>query len=91
MTITKEDVKNIAKLAKLRFSDEEAEKFAVEFEHILKYFETLDKLDIHDVKPIKPHVSVVRKDIAKKCEIDNLYENTKSMRETYVEVPKIID
>ncbi len=91
MTITKEDVKRIAKLAKLRFDDEEAEKFAVEFEHILKHFEAVDKLNLHDVKHIKPHVSVVRRDISKKCKIDNLYENTKSMRETYVEVPKIID
>ena len=91
MNITKEDVKRIAKLAKLRFDDEEAEKFAVEFENILKEFETLNKLNLHDVKAIKPNVWVVRKDIAKKYEIDNLYKNTKSMRETYVEVPKIMD
>ena len=35
--------------------------------------------------------AVVRKDVCKKCEIDDLYRNTKVMRETSIEVPKIIE
>ena len=46
MAITKDDVKYIAKLAKLRFNDEEAEAFAGEFENILEQFKTLDKLNL---------------------------------------------
>ena len=90
MAITKEDVKYIAKLAKLKFSEEEATLFAGEFENILEQFKTLDKLNLEGVEIERPKVAVVRKDICKKYDIDDLYRNSKKMRETSIEVPKII-
>ena len=91
MAITKGDVKYIAKLAKLRFDDDEAQVFAGEFENILEQFKTLDKLNLDDVKIERPSVAVVRKDERKKCEIEDLYRNVKVMRDTAIEVPKIIE
>lgn len=91
MEITEDDVKYIAKLAKLQFSEEEAEIFADEFKNILEQFKTLDKLHLEDAKIERPKVAVVRKDIRKKCDIVDLYRNSKNMRETYIEVPKIIE
>lgn len=91
MSISKEDVKYIAKLAKLKFNEEEAEVFASEFENILEQFKTLDKLQLDNVEIERPNVSVVRKDETKKCEIDDLYRNVKVMRGTSIEVPKIIE
>ena len=44
MSISKNDIIHIAKLAKLKFDDEEATIFASEFENILEQFKTLDKL-----------------------------------------------
>ena len=78
MAITKDDVKYIAKLAKLRFDDDEAQVFAGEFENILEQFKTLDKLNLDDVKIERPSVAVVRKDERKKCEIEDLYRNVKT-------------
>ena len=91
MAITKDDVKYIAKLAKLRFDDDEAQVFAGEFEDILEQFKTLDKLNLDDVEIERPSVAVVRKDERKKCEIEDLYRNVKVMRDTAIEVPKIIE
>ena len=91
MAITKDDVKYIAKLAKLRFDDDEAQVFAGEFENILEQFKTLDKLNLDNVKIERPSVAVVRKDERKKCEIEDLYRNVKVMRDTAIEVPKIIE
>ena len=91
MAITKDDVKYIAKLAKLRFDDDEALVFAGEFENILEQFKTLDKLNLDDVEIERPSVAVVRKDERKKCEIEDLYRNVKVMRDTAIEVPKIIE
>ena len=91
MAITKDDVKYIAKLAKLRFDDDEAQVFAGEFENILEQFKTLDKLNLDDVEIERPNVAVVRKDERKKCEIEDLYRNVKVMRDTAIEVPKIIE
>jgi len=95
MNITLEDVNYIAKLAKLRFSEEEAIKMAGEFEGILDHFKSIDKLDLEGVnlnvfaEGIK---SVIRSDI--KTTFDDkqkLFSNVKAMRDTYIEVPKIIE
>ena len=91
MAISKDEVKYIAQLAKLHFEEDEAEKFAKEFENILEQFNTLDALDLDDVVEKRPTVSVTRKDIPKKCEIEDLFRNVKTMRDTAIEVPKIIE
>ena len=87
MAISKDEVKYIAQLAKLHFEEDEAEKF----ENILEQFKTLDALDLDDVVEKRPTVSVTRKDIPKKCEIEDLFRNVKTMRDTAIEVPKIIE
>jgi aspartyl-tRNA(Asn)/glutamyl-tRNA(Gln) amidotransferase subunit C len=93
--ISIDEVKYIAKLAKLKFTDEEAEKMAKEFEGILGHFESIDKFDLSGVDLNKYEdglKSFVREDEVKVYE-DNekLFQNVKTMRDTYVEVPKIIE
>ena len=92
MSVSVDEVKYIAKLSKLKFTDQEAEKFAKEFEGILENFKYLNELDLEikdDEK--KEYKSVVRKDEVKKFECKDLFRNVKSMRDTYIEVPKIIE
>lgn len=91
MAISKDEVKYIAKLAKLHFEECEAEQFAKEFENILEQFKTLDALDLEGVMVEKTKISVTREDIPKKCEIKDLFKNVKTMRDTSIEVPKIIE
>lgn len=93
--ISIDEVKYISKLAKISFTDEEAEKMAKEFGAILGHFESIDKFDLSDVdlnaygKDLKP---VVREDVEEAYEDrDKLFKNAKTMRETYIEVPKIIE
>lgn len=52
MAIPLDDVRKIAELAKLRFSDDELEKMAGELEKILKYIRKLEELDTSDVEPM---------------------------------------
>ena len=52
MKVSIDEVKYIAKLSKLKFSDEEAEKFAHEFEGILDNFQYLNELDL-EIKVFK--------------------------------------
>lgn len=94
MKVSIDEVKYIAKLSKLRFSDEEAAKFAKEFENILEHFQYLNELDL-DIKEdidnkaeLKP---VVRKDEVKQFECKDLFRNVKDMQETYIKVPNIIE
>lgn len=95
MKVTVETVNYISKLAKLKFTDEEAKKLAEEFESILTHFESIDKVDLSDIDlnifsdKLK---SVLRKDettLFKNKE--KLFSNTTSMRKTAIIVPKIIE
>ncbi|EKQ57285.1 MULTISPECIES: Asp-tRNA(Asn)/Glu-tRNA(Gln) amidotransferase subunit GatC [unclassified Clostridium] len=93
MKVSIDEVKYIAKLSKLKFSDEEAEKFAHEFENILNSFQYLNELDLEinddsDKSNLKP---IVRKDEVKSFECNDLFRNVKDMHETYIRVPKIIE
>ncbi len=95
MKISVEDVKYIAKLAKLSFSEEQAQKMVKEFESILSHFESIDKFDLSDVildlysEDMKP---VLRKDETSVFEDKKkLFQNVKSMSDTYIKVPKIIE
>ena len=95
MKITIENVNYIAKLAKLNFTKQEAEKMTKEFESILSHFESIDKFDLSDVsldiysENLK---SVLRKDeMAVFEDKKKLFQNVKSMRDTSIQVPKIIE
>ena len=93
MKVSIDEVKYIAKLSKLRFSDKEAEKFAIQFEDILENFKYLSELDLEikediDKVELKP---IVRKDEVKTFECKDLFRNVKDRQETYIKVPKIIE
>lgn len=49
--ITKQDVENTAKLAKLEFTGEEVEIFAGQFNNIVKFVEQIAELDTENVPP----------------------------------------
>lgn len=95
MKISAEDVAYIAKLAKLRFSDEELGRLTGEFESILTHFQSIDKMDLENVdldKVPADQQSVVRPDENTFFEDKKkLFRNAESMRETYIQVPKIIE
>ncbi|HOS69453.1 MAG TPA: Asp-tRNA(Asn)/Glu-tRNA(Gln) amidotransferase subunit GatC [Bacillota bacterium] len=95
MKISVEDVRYIAKLAKLSITFEEAQKMVGEFEGILTYFESIDRLDLSDILPNPPERdtgTVLRKDeISVFEDKQKLFLNAKSMRDSYISVPKIIE
>ena len=93
MKVSIDEVKYIAKLAKLSFSDEEAEKFAGEFESILDQFQYLSDMNLEidgeiEKEELKP---IVRKDEVKEFDCKDLFRNVKDMQDTYIRVPKIIE
>jgi aspartyl-tRNA(Asn)/glutamyl-tRNA(Gln) amidotransferase subunit C len=95
MKVTIDEVNYIAKLSKLRFTEAETQKLAEEFQGILSHFESIDKfdlsgikLDIHSENP----EGVTRKDETTVFEDKKkLFQNTKCMSDTYIQVPKIIE
>jgi len=95
MKVEIKDVKYIAKLSKINFTETEIEKLVGEFESILTHFESIDKFDLSDINldlnsdELKP---VLRHDVPKHFEDKKkLFQNTKSMRGSAIMVPKIIE
>lgn len=95
MAITVDDVKNISKLARLNFSDDELVDFAKEMGNILKYVEKLDELDVSDIEPTSHVVemkNVLREDVTgESFSIEETLLNAPDKKDRFFVVPKVID
>jgi aspartyl-tRNA(Asn)/glutamyl-tRNA(Gln) amidotransferase subunit C len=68
--IEREQVLYVAKLARLKFSDEEIERLRPELDKILEYVEQMDRLDLEGVEPTSHVVelqNVLREDVPRPC------------------------
>ncbi len=94
MSVTLQEVENIARLAKLSFSEEEKEKFTVQFNQILGYIEKLNELDTDNVEPTD-HVldlyNVFREDEVKTwLTQEEALANAPNAKHGFFSVPKVI-
>ena len=94
MKVSKNDIEYIAKLAKLKFNDEEAAKMQDELNKILEYVEKLNELDTSEVEPLS-HVidlkNVDREDVVNQTlTADDMLKNAPSKTEKFFRVPKVI-
>lgn len=94
MALTREEVLNVAKLARLKFKDEEIEKFQIELNEILGYVEVLNEVDTENVEAltqINHNVNNLREDIVKKSlEIEKVVKNAPDSDAGTIIVPKVI-
>lgn len=94
MKITKEDVANVSRLAKIRLKEEEIEKYQKDLEEILLYLERLKALPAENVKAtshILPLVNRFRKDrVGKGLSQKEALANAPAKKGAYFKVPKII-
>ncbi len=95
MKITKKDVEHVAKLARLRLTEEEKEKFGKQLSEILEYVEKLNELDTEKVKPashVVPLKNVMREDEVKlSLPVEEALANAPAKQGKYFKVPKIIE
>ncbi|MCH5161585.1 MAG: Asp-tRNA(Asn)/Glu-tRNA(Gln) amidotransferase subunit GatC [Clostridiales bacterium] len=93
--ITTEEVRHIAKLSKIEFSDGEAQSMREHIQKMLWVFETLDAVDVSAVPPtahILPIVNVLRDDTVEPS-FDNealLSNAPKSELGAYI-VPRVVE
>ena len=80
MKLTSDEVKHIAKLARLELSEEEIEKFGGQLSEILTNAKTLDEVDTSHVEPIAQITglrNVTFKDKPEPCDLaDKLLEQS---------------
>jgi|YelNatPaOPRAMG01_1025707.scaffolds.fasta_scaffold13745_4 aspartyl-tRNA(Asn)/glutamyl-tRNA(Gln) amidotransferase subunit C len=92
--IDKEQVKHIAKLARLHLKEKEISFFQVELSKILDHIAKIQKLDLKDVKPtLFPTTlcNIFRKDLPKKEEFEKNLLPFLEEKERFLEIPPIFD
>jgi aspartyl/glutamyl-tRNA(Asn/Gln) amidotransferase C subunit len=88
-----EDVKKLAALARISVPDSKQEKFAQEFDAILKYVGQLEELEVPKGEPLLPYTNVFRADgepHAKGKYTEKLAEQFPAREGDYLSVKQII-
>lgn len=95
MAITANEVKHVASLAKLEFTDEELQKFTGQMDEIINMVEQLGEVDTTDVpvtSTVTEEVNVMREDVAVKgTDRTFLMKNVPEEKDGLIKVPAIID
>lgn len=95
MKISKKDVEHVAKLARLKLTWEEKEKFGKQLSEILEYVEKLNELDTEKVEPtshVIPLQNVMREDRVKpSLPVEEVLGNAPAREGKYFKVPRIIE
>ena len=95
MSITKEETKKIARLARIGISDEEIDELTPQLNNILGFIETLSNLDTKDVEPL---ANVAEIDLKRREDVVNdgaiqeqVLANAPESLEGFYVVPKVVE
>ena len=95
MSVTINDVKYIANLARLNFEEKELESFTSQFNEILSFFEKLNELDTENIEPLShpnPNQNVFRDDKPKSSSSqEEALKNAPDRSDEFFKVPKVIN
>lgn len=93
--VSKEDVKYIAELCKLKFSEEELEEFTAEFCRIIGFVELLKEVDTEGVEAtyhVSPKIQPLREDkIEPSLSREKVLQNAPEEQYGYFKLPRIMD
>jgi len=94
MPVTIKDVEQVAKLARLHFTDAEKEKFTHQLNDILAYVGKLDEIDTSNVEPLSQVIevqNVFREDrVRPSLPREDVLMNAPEKTEEFFRVPKVI-
>jgi aspartyl-tRNA(Asn)/glutamyl-tRNA(Gln) amidotransferase subunit C len=95
MNVDETTVRRIARLARIKITDEEAQSLEKELSQILNWVEQLDEIDTKDVEPMTRVVAQElkrRKDVVTDGEIaDDVIRNAPVADDHFYVVPKVVE
>ncbi len=93
--ITKEEVRKVAKLARLALPEQDIQKYSSQLERILEYVAQLEKVDTTDVSPTTRAVEVInvtREDLVMENDArQDLLDLAPHREGDFYRVPKILE
>ncbi len=94
MSVTKNDVKKIAELARLEFTETELENYTTEMNKMLDYVDKLNELNTENVQPLShpiENTNVFREDEVKQStNRGEALKNAPDKSSEHFKVPKVI-
>jgi aspartyl-tRNA(Asn)/glutamyl-tRNA(Gln) amidotransferase subunit C len=95
MALTREQVRHVAELAKLKLTEAEVALFQEQLSAILDYAERLDELDTEQIPPtagVLPLHNVMRADVPRASfPRDTMLRNAPAAQEGFVKVKVVLD
>jgi len=95
MSIDKNTVKHISKLARISLDDEKIDSLSKDLSSIIKFIEKLNELKTDKIKPLTSIINAslkLRKDEIKDGKIrDQILKNSPEKNEEFFVVPKVIE
>lgn len=95
MAVDQATVRRIARLARIRLSEEDVAVYEAELNNILHWIEQLNALDVSGVEPL---TSVVEMDMKQRDDIvtdgeipDDILANAPAAQDYYFVVPKVVE
>jgi len=95
MSVTPDEVRHIAKLARLRLSAAEEDAMAIQLSQILDYIEQLNELDTEGVEPMSHVLDLVnatREDeVKQRISHEDALRNAPAADSDYFRVPRFVE
>ncbi|AEF24634.1 Asp-tRNA(Asn)/Glu-tRNA(Gln) amidotransferase subunit GatC [Streptococcus parauberis] len=95
MKISEEEVRHVATLSKLSFTDQETSEFATTLTKIVEMVEMLNEVDTEGVavtSTMADRKNVMRQDVAEKgTDLDLLFKNVPEKENNFIKVPAILE
>ncbi len=95
MSISKENVKHVARLSRLEFKEKELEGFTEKFASVIEYVEKLKEVDTEGVEPtyhVHPIKNIMRDDkMGKSLDRKKVLQNAPDKENGYFKIPRVLD
>lgn len=95
MSVNNKQVEQIAKLARLKFDENEIENLTNDMNKILGYMDQLNELDTENIEPLSHPLdlsNVMREDeLIPSITREDAFKNAPSANEEFFKVPKVIN
>lgn len=94
-TLSREQVRHIAKLARLRLSESQIDEYQAQLATILDHVAQLNAIDVTGVEPMAHPISNTNRldedDVSPSMPIESLLMNAPALEDRYLAVPKVLD
>ena len=94
MAISQQTVEKLSQLAKLRFSEEEKTRLALELEKVLGYMDKLKKLELEEVEPmmaVDNHLRPLRADtVQPSLPKEKVFANAPELEHEHFAIPRVL-